>query len=218
MSDLRIEYASLEEIVRWPRNPKDHDTLAIQKSMKRFGFVMPVLLDEKSGKLMAGHGRIDSLMKIRESNLEPPLRVEVVDGQWRIPVIRGISFANDAEAEAYLLADNRLSEIGGWRKDLLADILQEMVDGEDDLLEGTGFEIDEVAAMLAVGKDKPSLEDLENQYGSHDDSEFWPVVKVKISPAVKAKFDTLMEALPGDNVSEKFLQMIELAEQQIFIE
>ena len=157
-------------------------------------------------------------MKIRESNLEPPLRVEVVDGQWRIPVIRGISFANDAEAEAYLLADNRLSEIGGWRKDLLADILQEMVDGEDDLLEGTGFEIDEVAAMLAVGKDKPSLEDLENQYGSHDDSEFWPVVKVKISPAVKAKFDTLMEALPGSNVSEKFLQMIELAEQQIFIE
>lgn len=125
------------EIIKWPRNPKDHDLEEIKKSFGRFGFVKPILVDEGSMKLVAGHGRIDSLKGIKEAGKAPPRGIKVENGNWLVPVLRGVEFANTKEAEAYLLADNRLGEIGGWNQDMLSEIVNEL-SGEG-LLEGVGF-------------------------------------------------------------------------------
>jgi len=149
--EIIIEYVDFEEVQKWPRNPKDHDLNEIKKSFTRFGFTYPVLLDEGTGRLVAGHGRLETLAFMKDHGQDPPVRVRVSDdGKWLVPVLRGIQFANEAEAEAYLLADNRLTEIGGWNKDQLSEILQEMQD-VDGLLDGTGF--DEADVMDIVGKD-----------------------------------------------------------------
>lgn len=141
--EIRIEYVDFREVEKWPRNPKDHDVHEIKKSFNRFGFVNPVIVDETTGKLVAGHGRLDTLRFMKDGNQEPPSRVKVVDDKWLIPVLMGVAFKNPAEAESYLLADNKLSEIGGWRKDILKVILSEMVD-VDGALDGTGFSIDDI--------------------------------------------------------------------------
>lgn len=145
--EIRVEYVSMSEIAKWPRNPKDHDHHEIQKSFYRFGFVKPVLIDEGTGQLVAGHGRLDTLKILKNGNKKPPRGVQVVDDIWLIPVLRGVKFDNPAEAEAFLMADNRLSEIGGWNQDLLAEMLGEIAD-IDGAIDGIGFDYAEIMDML----------------------------------------------------------------------
>ena len=141
--EIRIEYFDFELVESWPRNPKDHDLHEIKKSFYRFGFIKPVLVDEGTKKLVAGHGRLRTLRILKDRGMQPPRGVVVVEDRWLIPVLRGVEFADPAEAEAFLLADNRLTEIGGWKQDILDSMLEEMVD-VDGLLEGTGFNIADV--------------------------------------------------------------------------
>jgi DNA modification methylase len=64
--------------------------------------------------------------------------VRVVDDRWFIPVVT-IPFDNANEAEAYLVADNRMNEIGGWDPGDLAELLSDLKNENDALLEGVGF-------------------------------------------------------------------------------
>jgi len=54
-----------------------------------------------------------------------PARIVVKDEHWLVPVIRGLSFESEKEAEAYLLADNQLTIAAGFDEKLLAEILPE---------------------------------------------------------------------------------------------
>lgn len=145
--EMRVEYVSVEEVNRWPRNPKDHDHHEIQKSFYRFGFIKPVLVDEGTQQLVAGHGRIDTLKILRDLGKEPPRGVKLDGDSWSLPVLRGVKFDNPAEAEAFLIADNRLPERGGWKNDILAEMLGEIVDVEG-AIEGIGFDYAEIMDMI----------------------------------------------------------------------
>lgn len=147
--DLRLEYVTLDEVRRWPRNPKLHDDAALERSLKRYGFVAPLLLDERTQKLVAGHGRLAALESLRDAGEAPPARVRVDGkGRWLVPVVRGVSFTTAAEAEAYLLADNRLVEAGGWDQDLLREIVCDL-DGAGMELDGLGWSESALDALLA---------------------------------------------------------------------
>lgn len=154
--EVWIEYVALHEVQRWPRNPKDHDLETLDKSYARFGFVRPLLRDETTGKLVAGHGRLEQLEARQDSGEEPPERIRVDDdGVWYVPVLRGVAFRDEHEAEAYLLADNRIGE-GMWKDDLLGPILRKHFD-TDDGLDGIGFdEDDEYVARLLAEVDEPT--------------------------------------------------------------
>ena len=167
--EIRVEYMNFEEIRKWPRNPKDHDLHEIQKSFYRFGFIKPVLVDESSGQLVAGHGRLDTLRLLKDGGKNPPRGVQVVnDETWLVPVLRGVHFENLSEAESYLLADNRLSEIGGWNNDALAAILEEMSGDNEELLDGTGFDIADVDDLIGKNYD---YSDIEKQHSELTNSE-----------------------------------------------
>lgn len=146
---LRIEYVSLADLKRHPRNPKDHDIGAISRSVNRFGFTAPVIVDERTGYLAAGHGRIDTLAQLKAQGQEPPANVQTdAAGDWLVPVVRGVSFNSDAEIEAYLVADNRLTVLGGWNEPELAALLQSLAEQDEALLEVTGFDGDDLQALL----------------------------------------------------------------------
>ena len=98
---LRIEYVALADLKRHPRNPKSHDIGAISRSVNRFGFTAPVIIDERTGYLAAGHGRIDTLAQLKAQGHEPPANVQTDKaGDWLVPVVRGVAFNSDAEIEA----------------------------------------------------------------------------------------------------------------------
>lgn len=143
---LRIEYVPLASVARWPRNPKEHDLPSLRRSFARFGFVAPILLDEGTGKIVAGHGRLDSLLEAQRAGAPAPDRIEVRNGDWFVPVVRGVAFKSPEEAEAYLIADNRLTMAGGWDEEALAGVLGDLRKAGG--LEGIGFGEGEVERIL----------------------------------------------------------------------
>jgi 16S rRNA G966 N2-methylase RsmD len=150
----RLELMPLAKLQGAKRNPKTHDGGALADSVGRFGFVEPIVLDERTGRLVAGHGRMETLREMRKVGGEPPAGVEVGQkGEWLVPVVRGWKSKNDAEAEAYLIASNRIVEVGGWDDSMLAKMLSGF--DPDDLL-GTGFGMGDVDAMLRDLKDEES--------------------------------------------------------------
>lgn len=146
MSELSIEYHDFSKVVKWPRNPKDHDSPTIQRSIVKFGFTSPIIVDEKSGKLVAGHGRLESLRRLKRDRRPCPKGIREEGGKWFVPVVKGVSFDSEEDAEAYLLIDNKLVEIGGWQEDILADIFNSM---DESLKEYTGFFAEDIDQIIS---------------------------------------------------------------------
>jgi len=154
---LQIEYWPLADVLEWPRNPKDHDLGLLNSSFKRFGFVEPILVDERSGRLAAGHGRLKTLNAMKLSSEEAPEHIQVrEDGEWMIPVVRGVAFQDDGEHEAYLVASNQAVIAGGFIDPILKDVLVSL-QGTAAGLAGVGFDSNDVQDLIA---------NLETQRGS----------------------------------------------------
>lgn len=135
---LWIDYQPLSSLQPATRNPKRHSIDIVQNSIRRFGFKAPIIVDERTGRMVAGHGRKQSLDDAKAKGQEAPPGIRVSNGEWLVPVLRGVEFDNDREAEAYLLADNQTTIAGGWNDSELEKILEDLE--ADDLLGGTGFE------------------------------------------------------------------------------
>ena len=82
--------------------------------------------------------KIYILLEMQQNSESPPKGViEDEDGEWFMPVIRGVGLEGK-EAEAFLVADNQLSAVGGWQDERLAEMLEEI--SETDFgFDGTGF-------------------------------------------------------------------------------
>lgn len=155
MAELEIRYEDLDDIISADSNPKDHDLGVLYQSMKRFGFTNPIIMNESTGKLLAGHGRLQTLQMMKDNGDDAPKRIDVAKDieddrieTWYVPVLYGVSIDNVSEAQAYLIADNRLTELGGWKPMDLMDNLTEILE-ETGNLDGTGYDLDDVEDILS---------------------------------------------------------------------
>jgi DNA modification methylase len=136
LQHLQVEYRPTELLRPAPRNARSHSKRQIDQiaaSIKRFGFVNPILVDGE-GRIIAGHGRLAAAKALK---LE------------RVPVLQ-LDHLSEADRRAYALADNRLAELAGWDRDLLAIEIQELSALEIDFdLTITGFEVAELDLLRA---------------------------------------------------------------------
>lgn len=149
----RIEYLSLDDLTDNPSNPKSHRVDTITGSIGRFGFVEPIVRDERTGQLISGHGRADTLRSMKDRGDSPP---EGVTDTWDVPVMVGWSSRSDAEANAALVAMNRTTELGGWDQEQLLSVLSDLEQNTTDGLEGIGYlevELKHLAESLETGDD-----------------------------------------------------------------
>jgi len=142
-----IEYRPLGDVLPAKRNPKAHADDDLDASFARFGVIEPTVLDERTGRLISGHGRLDRLKAAEAAGERPPDGITVVDGVWQLPVVRGWRSRNDAEARAALIAVNRIGERGGWMVADLADMLDDLRAGPG--LDGIGYTSAGLDDMLA---------------------------------------------------------------------
>ncbi len=154
----RVEYMPLAEVRPALRNPKKHDAAGLTASIGRFGVAEVPLLDERTGRLVAGHGRVDQLTAMCAAGQQPPDGVRVDgNGRWLVPILRGWASRSDHEAEAYLVASNSLSSLPGWEDEGLAGILSDLRDVDPDLMTLTGYDDDSLEELLtragALGDD-----------------------------------------------------------------
>lgn len=163
-----IRYVPVDEVQAAERNPRTHDSLEqVIGSIARFGFVEGAVHDGRTDRIIAGHGRREALDAMRQAGRDlPDGIVELDDGRWAMPVQFGWSSRNDDEAEALLVALNRLVETGGWERGGLAELLDELRDRDRASFDVTGFrdpDVDEMLAELAdedfSGQDPDELDD-----------------------------------------------------------
>lgn len=159
MSSRRhIEYLPVVDVVAAERNPKGHDEAGIDASLGAFGYTEPILLDERTGRLVAGHGRLQALARAaaKAAGKSPKAKAAAVpdgiivddEGRWLVPVVRGWASLSDAHAEAYLVASNRLTERGGWDERALAALLGDIDVADPNLLAATGYSDTDLAGLL----------------------------------------------------------------------
>ena len=131
-----------------PVNPRRHDVPGIADSIRLRGFNAPPLLNEKTGRLVYGHGRTKAVRRLFDADPEAvPKRIRRdKGGEWMLPVFRGVEFKTKHEAEEYLVADNRLTELGGWDPEPTAKILERI--RKRGKLEGTGWTTAQVEQLL----------------------------------------------------------------------
>ena len=140
----RIEHWPIDRLRPYARNAKTHDADQVAKiaaCMAEFGWTVPVLV-AADGELIAGHGRI--LAAAQLSLTEAPVII--------------LGHLTEAQRRAYRIADNKLTEMGGWDEALLLQELQALL-AEDFDLGLIGIPEDELDALLADADDRPEISD-----------------------------------------------------------
>jgi ParB-like chromosome segregation protein Spo0J len=100
---MNVEHVSPGALRPYAGNARTHSKRQIRKiakSIERFGFCNPVLIDDNL-QIIAGHGRVEAAKLI---------------GMQAVPTVR-LSHLNEADKRAYILADNRLAEDAGWDRE-----------------------------------------------------------------------------------------------------
>jgi hypothetical protein len=136
---------SLGELVDCPLNPKLHDLGAIHVSMDAFGFLDRVVINRVTGNLLSGHGRRIVLLQKQQRGDDPPENIEVLQGDWQVPVDY-VSIPAEHEG-AVVVALNRAVELGGWDEKALGELLADIAH-QDGNLWATGFDGDDLDRML----------------------------------------------------------------------
>lgn len=137
----KIEKLATDKLVPYARNSRTHSDAQVAQiaaSIREFGFTNPVLIREDN-TIVAGHGRVMAAQQL---------------GIDKVPCIR-LSHLTDAQARAYVIADNKLALNAGWDEEMLAAELRALNDeGFDTLL--TGFA--EKEALTLIASVPPSLD------------------------------------------------------------
>lgn len=147
VNGLTVTYRDRRELKPQNRNPKLHSPRQIERiarSIRDFGWTNPAIIDEQDN-VLAGHGRLLAAAKL------------CID---QVPTIC-LSHMTAAQKRSYVIADNRMAEIGGsWDKKRLAlehEAIR-LLDPEFDLT-STGFEAGDIEVMFdclnEVAEDHP---------------------------------------------------------------
>jgi DNA modification methylase len=129
----QIAWHPIDALKAWDRNARTHSDRQLRQlaaSMREFGFIEPLLIDEKN-QIIAGHGRLAAAKLI---------------GLSEVPTLVAANLT-EAQKRALVIAHNRLAELAGWDRELLKIELGELVE-IDYAVELTGFSTGEIDVLL----------------------------------------------------------------------
>lgn len=133
MKSETIEQVTIDKLIPYARNSRTHSDAQVAQiaaSIKEFGFVNPVLIDEAGG-IIAGHGRVMAARKL---------------GIDEVPCIR-LSHLNENQKRAYVIADNKLALNAGWDEEMLKLEIKDLELAEFDI-SLLGFDAEELENIL----------------------------------------------------------------------
>ncbi|HPQ68170.1 MAG TPA: DNA modification methylase [bacterium] len=128
---LNVQEIDPAQLHVWEENPRinDHAVDAVAKSIKQFGFNVPILCDQNH-MIVAGHTRWKAAQKL---------------GLRTVPVIQ--LEMTEAQRKAFAVADNKTAELADWDWPKLRDVFAEL-QKEDVDLQDLGFSNEELNRIL----------------------------------------------------------------------
>lgn len=126
--------ANLKAAAQNSRTHTDEQIAQIAASIERFGWTIPVVIDEND-VIIAGHARVRAAKTLKMK--EAPC---IVAEGW-----------SDTKKEAYQIADNRLAEMSDWDMGILGDQIKRLNAEQFDLgfLDMSGFDLELFKPTLA---------------------------------------------------------------------
>ncbi len=129
--EIGVQYRELSALILDPRNPRQHSQKQINQiadSVREFGFVVPIVIDDQ-GHIVLGHGRLLAAKRLKMT---------------KVPVIE-LHHLSPAQIKALRIADNKLALNAHWDERLLGESFLEIkeLDLEFDL-NLTGFALPEI--------------------------------------------------------------------------
>ncbi|MDP7051541.1 MAG: ParB N-terminal domain-containing protein, partial [Verrucomicrobiota bacterium] len=157
ISDIEVHCAfdkevDMVDLVPHPRNPNKHSDRQIAllaKIIGNQGWRNPIVISERSGFIVAGHGRLGAARVLNVQKV--PVDVQ--------------AFENEAEEYAHLIADNRIAELAEADRNELVTLIREM-EGKIDL-DLTGFDAPSLEELF--GEDAVNEVDAEPQVDKADE-------------------------------------------------
>ena len=142
---MEIVRKRIGELIPAPYNPRkdiqpgDSEYEKLKRSLSEFGYVEPVIWNERTGHVVGGHQRLKVLRELGETEID----CVVVD-------------MSEEREKALNIALNKISN--DWDNEKLSALLEELQDMDIDITL-TGFDLSEIDRMLNVGGDDDSDED-----------------------------------------------------------
>lgn len=139
MSDtLKIQKVPITTLTPHPRNVRQGDVGAIIQSLQAHGQYRPIVVQRSSNHILAGNHTYKAAVQLGWDSLS----VVYVD-------------VDDDEALRILLVDNRTNDLASYDESGLVDVLKSLIETER-RLEGTGYDGDDIDALLRGLDDSPS--------------------------------------------------------------
>ena len=135
---MQIESVPVSDLKEYEKNSRTHSDDQVAKiaaSVEEFGFTNPILIDESNGGI-AGHGRLQAAKRIN---------------MGEVPCIR-LAHLSESQKRAYVIADNKIAESGGWDDEMLKMEIMELAQDDYDL-KLTGFDEAGLDSILAISEE-----------------------------------------------------------------
>jgi len=222
---LELRYVPLSRLQLLGGNAKLHDLDLIIESIKLHGFKDPAkwepALNGGAGGIVEGNGRTEALSIMVEGKFPAPRGI-VVDAdseEWLVPVLFGVDAPDEQKAIAYAIDHNNLT----------VSPMANGVDAIDMYDPGAYMKLASIASAATVSissEDVHALESLlsvdksggevgpveEDDPGSdeYDESDYWPVIKIKVPQNVFTLYEEVLGKQDGDEDWERFENLLKV--------
>ena len=146
---MKIDIQSIDKLIGAPYNPRkdlkpgDKEYDKLKQSIEHFGYVEPIIVNDRTGYVVGGHQRLKVLQDLGYTEVE----VVHVD-------------LDENNEKALNVALNKVS--GDWDADKLEDLLRELNLAEDFDVELTGFDMGELDTLFSG-----AIEDAAEEYNKN---------------------------------------------------
>jgi DNA modification methylase len=135
---MNLKLVPLDDLHQDPGNVRTHgerNMEAIRESLAQFGQVEPLVVQEKTGRVIGGNGRLEAMTQLGWDECEV-VRLDL----------------DDQRATALGIALNRTADLAGWDESGLATLLEAL--REEDALEGVGYTDDDLDELVKQLRDQ----------------------------------------------------------------
>lgn len=153
---MQIIYKKIEDLKPYENNPRFNDDAVeyVAKSIKEFGFKVPIVVD-KDNTIVTGHTRYKASLEL---------------GLKEVPCIVADDLTEN-QIKAFRLADNKVGEKATWNLDLLGDEIKELneLDFDIDSLTDLGFGNFELSMLVEDVEPEDYDDEIIKEYSVNSD-------------------------------------------------